>query len=347
MAAAPVEGFGPDALDQAAFAGDVAGVLTQIGELAGNIGPVRSVEVGHVRDVSLVVRSWTLIGDRLRREADRTTPLRMAELVGLAEAPQPVLETASDGLARLTVILRTADRIIGYVTVDLRQPQTAVIQRQLDQLRFRASMALEHASLRNASRSTLQETVSVLAALIEGRDAYTERHCINLAEMSLAVGLRMGVGGDRLDRLTYGGLLHDIGKISIPDSILNKPGALTEREFEEMKTHAAIGEEILGRIKSLADVGPIVGQHHERYDGGGYPRGLHGEEIVFEARILAVVDTFDAMTTTRPYRPAMPWTRAVEEISSSSGKQFDPEVVDVFLRYIEGEEAQWRTAGPI
>ncbi|MGH8914030.1 MAG: HD-GYP domain-containing protein, partial [Acidimicrobiia bacterium] len=129
--------------------------------------------------------------------------------------------------------------------------------------------------------------------------------------------------------------------------ILTKPGALTGREYDQMKTHAAIGEEILDRISLLAEVAPIVGQHHERLDGSGYPRGLRGEDILLEARILAVSDTFDAMTTTRPYRPALPWPRAVDEISAGAGTVFDPEVVTVFLRYVEGEEAQWITSSPV
>lgn len=345
--ASVANGFGPDPLDSSAFSGNVDGVITQIGVLAAGVSSARVVSVGHIRDLSVLVRSWTVTGSGLRREADKTTQLRMTEFTELAESPQPVVERVERGLIRLTVALRTIDRIVGYVAVDIDEPPTEAVSEEMNRLRSRASMALEHATLRNSSRSTLQETVSVLAALIEGRDAYTERHCINLAEMSLAVGLRMGVTGERLDRLTYGGLLHDIGKIAIPDAILNKPGALTDREFEEMKTHAAFGEEILSRIKSLADVGPIVGQHHERFDGAGYPKGLRSEQIVFEARILSVVDAFDAMTTARPYRPAMPWDRAVAEISSGAQKQFDPEVVEVFLRYIEGEEAQWRTVSPI
>jgi putative nucleotidyltransferase with HDIG domain len=247
----------------------------------------------------------------------------------------------------LVVPLVSVERAIGVV--GLRVVRTGDRGRALQFARdvaMRATLAIEYAALLDRSRFTLQETVSVLAALIEGRDTYTERHCVNLAEMSLAVGIRMGLDADRLDLVTYGGLLHDIGKIAIPDSILKKPGALTEREFEEMKTHAGIGEEILQRISSLANVGPIVGQHHERFDGTGYPRGLSGESIVVEARILAVADAFDAMTTTRPYRAALSWTRAIEEIASGSGSQFDPDVSEVFLRYLQGEEAQWKTASP-
>jgi putative nucleotidyltransferase with HDIG domain len=208
------------------------------------------------------------------------------------------------------------------------------------------SLALEHARVRRSSRTALQQTVTVLAALIESRDSYTESHCVHLAESGLAIGVRMGLPARRLDRVTFGGLLHDIGKVAVSDAVLNKPGPLDSDEYLEMQTHASIGEGILARIGFLENVAPIVRQHHERLDGQGYPGGLKGEEILLEARILAVVDTFDAMTTTRPYRAALPWSRAVEEIRAGAGTQFDPEVVGVFLQYLEGEVSQWTKSSP-
>lgn len=207
-------------------------------------------------------------------------------------------------------------------------------------------LALENLVLASESESAVREVVSVLAAIIEGRDAYTESHCVHMAEGALAVGLRLGLDDAGLENLTFGGLLHDVGKIALPDAILSKPGPLAEDEYLRMQSHAAIGQSIIARIRHLADVAPIVGQHHERFDGTGYPEGLAGSSIILEARILAVVDTFDAMTSTRPYRAALPWSVATEEISHGRGTSFDPEAVDAFLAYIHGEEVQWTNNSP-
>jgi putative nucleotidyltransferase with HDIG domain len=330
-----------DALNAAALAGDIPRILAETARLIAAEVRAGTVSIGLIRDVSLVVDSWTIERRDISDCDSRTISLDAGEPLAIVASSGEQVELGGS----IVVPVVSLERVLGAIAVTHIHDRNQA-RGFLNQVTLHTALALEHATLRTSSRHNLQETVSVLAAIIEGRDTYTERHCINLAEMSLAVGLRIGLDSDRLDRLTYGGLLHDIGKIAIPDSILNKTGALTEREFEEMKTHARLGEEILQRIGSLNQVGPIVGQHHERFDGSGYPRGLRGESILFESRILAVVDAFDAMTTTRPYRPALPWPRAIDEISSGAGSQFDPEIADVFLRYLEGEEAQWKTASP-
>lgn len=204
-----------------------------------------------------------------------------------------------------------------------------------------AVLTLENTGLqRNAARS-LTEVATVLSALIESRDAYTESHCVALAEYSVGVAIRLGLESDRLTVLNLAGHMHDIGKVSVPDAVLLKPGPLTDDEFAVMQSHASIGEEVLTRIRAFSEVAPVVGQHHERFDGDGYPRGLKGEDIILEARILAVADAFDAMTSSRPYRRALSEDVALEEISTGGGTQFDPEIAQVFLHYLEGEQAQW------
>jgi HD-GYP domain-containing protein (c-di-GMP phosphodiesterase class II) len=135
--------------------------------------------------------------------------------------------------------------------------------------------------------------------------------------------------------LGYGFLLHDIGKIGISERILNKQGPLTPSEWSVMKTHPLIGAQIVSQIRFLGDAVDVIRCHHERYDGSGYPRGLHGEEIPLSARIFAAVDAFDAMTSDRPYRQAMPVDQAVEQIMLGSGSHFDPEVVEAFLVMME------------
>jgi len=173
-------------------------------------------------------------------------------------------------------------------------------------------------------------TVGVLADAVELQDAYTADHANEVADLAAAVGVRMGIAGSALDRLRYGALLHDVGKIGIPGEILRKPGPLTAAERERMDEHTAIGARMLERIPFLAPVAPLVRSAHERHDGGGYPDGLAGEEIPIAARIIAVCDSFDAMTTNRPYRTAMSVENALEELARCAGGQFDPAVVDAF-----------------
>lgn len=134
-----------------------------------------------------------------------------------------------------------------------------------------------------------------------------------------------------MHQLYYAALLHDIGKVAVPDTILNKPGGLSTDEQEEMKEHVEMGARLLGQIERLRGAAHIVRQHHEAWDGSGYPRGLQGEEIDLEARILTVVDAYDAMTTDRPYRKALSPEGAAAELRAQAGKQFDPQAVTAFL----------------
>jgi HD-GYP domain-containing protein (c-di-GMP phosphodiesterase class II) len=149
--------------------------------------------------------------------------------------------------------------------------------------------------------------------------------------MAVAVGSRMGMSDGELRMLQYAAVLHDIGKIGIPGSILNKPDSLTRDEFDTMAQHTVIGERIISRIDYLVPIARIIRSAHERWDGSGYPDGLGGEDIPLAARILLVCDAFDAMTTDRPYRRALPIDTALTELSANAGAQFDPRVVDVFL----------------
>jgi|GEM_PF-3770178 len=208
--------------------------------------------------------------------------------------------------------------------------------------RFLGSVAshLSHAAanLRNQKRlrDAFLGTITALANMVEGKDDYTGGHCQRLAEMALAIGIRLGFDEERLNTLTYAAILHDIGKVAIPDAILNKPGQLTPKEYRILQEHPVIGRQLLEKIDLLRAAAPIVEQHHERWDGRGYPHGLKDEEILLEARIITVVDAFDAMTTTRPYRRALPKSEAVSQLREGAGSQFDPEVVDVFLNYVVG-----------
>ncbi len=178
---------------------------------------------------------------------------------------------------------------------------------------------------------TYASTLEALAAALDLRDSDTAGHSIRVTEYSLEIAKAMGCSEEELKQIGRGAALHDIGKIGIPDGILLKKDKLTPQERAVMETHARVGYELVSRIAFLAPAAEIVLTHQERYDGTGYPQGLRGEEIPLGARIFAVVDTLDAMTSDRPYRRAVPFHVAREEIARQAGKQFDPEVVRVFL----------------
>jgi response regulator RpfG family c-di-GMP phosphodiesterase len=175
------------------------------------------------------------------------------------------------------------------------------------------------------------ETLEALGAALDLRDTETAGHSRRVSLYCLEIARAIGCTNDQLKTIARGSYLHDIGKIGIPDSVLLKQGKLTPEEMAIMQTHVRIGYELLSRIPFLSSASEIVLAHQERYDGAGYPQGIVGEEIPLGARIFAVADTLDAMTSDRPYRQALPFETAREEIIRESGKQFDPDVVRVFL----------------
>lgn len=176
----------------------------------------------------------------------------------------------------------------------------------------------------------LQTLTSMITAL-EARDAYTRGHSDRVAEFSAKIGKEMGLQGERYRNLVDGARLHDIGKIGIREEILNKSGRLTKEEFEHIQQHPDIGARILGEMEAYRHLVPMLRHHHERFDGKGYPDGLAGEDIPLEARIIAVADTFDAMTSKRPYREPRTTGEAIGIIREVAGSQLDPTAVGAFL----------------
>lgn len=180
------------------------------------------------------------------------------------------------------------------------------------------------------------KTVALLSNAIETRDVYTGGHTNRVTAYSMALGNHLGLDETALQNLYIGTLLHDIGKIGIPDAVLNKPGRLTAEEYSLMKNHVMIGVSLLKDVPQLSGALPALRSHHERFDGGGYPDRLAGPDIPLEGRIVAVADSFDAMTSTRAYRQALSPEVAITELKKCSGAQFDPVVVESFVRLNEG-----------
>ncbi len=181
------------------------------------------------------------------------------------------------------------------------------------------------------------DTIGILRYTVEAKDPYTRGHSDRVSEYSVLIGTKMGLDENTLHILKIGGLFHDIGKIGIPDSILLKETKLSDDEYSQIKNHPAIGVHILGDAEIFKDIIPIVMHHHEKFDGKGYPKGLKGENIPLVARIAAVADTFDAMTSKRTYRDALSLEVVTSEIEKCSGTQFDPKIAKVFLDIIKND----------
>ena len=228
---------------------------------------------------------------------------------------------------------------------DLRQAEAAVsralshheliiakrrYENELEELVAQRTSELDEAlgSLENAYRSTLK----ALTAALEARDAETHGHSERVVTFSLRLGREYGLSGKEMKALEFGSLLHDIGKIGVPDAILRKPSKLTDEEWVRMREHPTHGQSILRGIKFLEGAALVVAQHHEKWDGSGYPLGLVGNDIDVCARIFAVADAFDAITSDRVYRKGRPYDAAAAELDEWSGRQFDPKIVEAFHR---------------
>jgi len=180
-------------------------------------------------------------------------------------------------------------------------------------------------------RASFFNAVTALAYALEAKDVYTSGHSQRVTEISVAIAEHLGLPEEGIEKIRLAGQVHDIGKIGVRESVLNKPGSLTDEEYKHVRLHSETGEHILKPIVEDKEILKAVRHHHERYDGAGYPDGLKGERIPLLARIIAVADTFDAMTSERPYRKALTKEAACAEVERCRGTQFDPEAADAFL----------------
>ena len=218
-------------------------------------------------------------------------------------------------------------------------------QRQLERYAadLRETFKEERARAQQLRRSYVA-TVRALANAVEARDAYTGKHAERVTAYGMELARAVGLSLEESPQIEFGFLLHDIGKVAVPDAILFKTSRLTDQEFTLIAQHPVVGAEILRDVDFLGEGKLVVRHHHERWDGSGYPDGLAGEEIPLAARVFSVADTLDALTTDRPYRPASDWSRARAEIRRVTGTQFDPAVVAAF-NAIPDEEFERLRAG--
>lgn len=227
--------------------------------------------------------------------------------------------------------LMAKGKVLGALTVIRVKNPHPFSHGQLTGLGLLASKvagAIENSKLYDDLKESYIATVRALANAIEARDEYTRDHTERVYHLSKILAKELNWGEDKLKDIKMGALLHDIGKIGVPDSILNKPGPLSPEEFEIMKKHPEAGAKMVESIPFLKQAIPYILCHHERHDGSGYPKGLKGDDIPYPGRLLAVVDTIDAITSDRPYRKGKTLREAIEEIKANSGSQFNPEVVD-------------------
>lgn len=281
---------------------------------------------------------WLL--DQIRRDHPDTAVIMLTGFGDTENAVECLRRGAADYLLkppRVTDLIRAIERALAKRRVEVaRRRYQRTLERRVIEKTAELTAALRE--VENAYNNTLDALVSALDA----REHETSDHSQRVVRYTLAIARLMGIGEPDLGEIARGALLHDIGKIGVPDAILLKPGPLDSREWEEMRRHPEIGYQILRGIPFLRQAAEIVLSHQERWDGRGYPRGLRGEEIPLGARIFAVADTLDAMTSDRPYRKGTTFAAARAEIARCSGTQFDPRVVRAFEQLTDADLAELR-----
>jgi HD-GYP domain-containing protein (c-di-GMP phosphodiesterase class II) len=254
-------------------------------------------------------------------------------------------ESVSGTVGLLGVPLGPRDKRSGVILIGRFGPPHVFRSKEIglvDELAGHAATAIDQANLLTKLRTYATElelnydsTLKALMAALDEKNAATEGHSERVAQLTLAIAREMGVPDERLNDIERGALLHDVGKVGVPDSVLHKPQTLTQKEWQAMQRHPLLAGLLVSKVGLLEGALPILLYHHERFDGQGYPFGLAGDKIPLEARIFAVVDAYDAITCDRPYRKALSHQEALEEIVENAGGQFDPSVIEAFKRVLE------------
>jgi len=296
-----------------------------------------------------LLKVCTMIGHKEFSCEGSWWPVRPSSISGwVIENRKPLLITDMDeapefdrmsalGFERKTLIcapLMVKEEIIGTITAVNKVNASTYSYEELELLSTiaaQASIAIKNAKLYDEQQKTYLNTIQALVSAIEASDSYTSGHSERVTRYSLALGKKLGLPQPRLKVIERAAILHDIGKIGIDLSLLHKEARLTPADISELQQHPTIGMKILEPIEFLHDVRLCIGQHHERWDGQGYPNNVPGDELLLESRILAIADSFDAMTSDRPYRKALELDLAIEELLENAGTQFDPELVRIFV----------------
>ena len=318
---------------------DVQNNCMNVTNLIGNGKPLTPKTMIPMQDSS--VSSWVIRNHQ---------PLLIADI---NQAPQ--FARFSDlGYERKSLIcvpLMVKDEVIGTLNVVNKIDDSYFNTEELEMLTTiaaQAAIAIKNATLYEEQQQNYLNTIQALVSAIEASDSYTKGHSERVTRYSLEIGRRLNLSPDRMQVLERAAILHDIGKIGIDLTLLHKEGKLTPEDIRELQQHPAIGMRILEPIEFLQDVRVCIGQHHERYDGMGYPNRTKKEDLLLESRILAVADSFDAMTSDRPYRKALILDNALSELYDNSGTQFDPEIVVAFTQIIaEGNFFRARSTAPL
>lgn len=252
--------------------------------------------------------------------------------VAILQYPDSIISSHALDLVRVIGLTLSGGLLFLFLlltSIMLETSKTIVKQNNI-LIRQNAELEISNKLLDDSYKST----VIAMSNAVDARDPYTAGHSSRVSKISIMIAREMNLDNSFIETLEYGTLFHDIGKIGIPDNILNKPGKLTYEEFEQIKKHPELGYKILSNVAFLNESLPLITHHHERYDGNGYPNQLIGKDIPLGSRIIAIADTFDAMTSDRPYRQALSTEIAITEIVKNSGSQFDPNIVDYFLRIV-------------
>jgi len=243
----------------------------------------------------------------------------------------------SDKLTFVLVPLIAHDKPVGLLDLITETPEGDITSRDLSLLTIlskQAALAIENVKLYESMKKDEVNIIKALSTTVDAKDHYTSGHSQKVSEYGTHIAEELMLQEREIEIIKYAGLLHDIGKIGMPDEIIKKPSKLTEEEFLIIRDHPVIGAKIIREIDSLAAIVPIILHHHERYDGKGYPDKLKGDEIPIGARIIHAADAFDTMVSARAYRDMLPAELAISELRKNSGTQFDPVIVDAFIRYL-------------
>ncbi|MTV49315.1 HD domain-containing protein [Heliobacillus mobilis] len=324
-------------------------VLSSIVELSASIMKVKACTVHICEAETGLLRLAAELGFHSLR--GRLLPMQKCFMGKAVDTGNPIVyiteskpdESCGDLLVRegfccaLSVPLVSRSRTLGVLTVFADEPHAFSDDevQLMDILANQIGNAIENATLYKQQQDLHLAIVQAFVAAIDAKDSYTRGHSEYVHRYVTRMLERLEISAERAQQIATAAILHDIGKIGINSNILQKPGALTEEEYAEIKMHVTIGEQIISQVAHFRELAPIVGAHHEWYNGKGYPDGLKGEEIPLGARIIAVADCFEAMTANRVYRRALPKEVAIAEIIRCSGVQFDPQIVQIFVQLVE------------